>query len=289
MSADSCPSRRRIIRRSSASSWSVASRIVRSDTLLTALFDQFCDETGPAGLMASADPGAIVAVKVFVEKDEIAPVRIALKKLGAARHGPAALRIAEKNVNEPPGNFGGYLPKIGFGAGMRGALDFEIFAVVVVKFLERFHEQIVDWKPNGPPPVRISAKETCRGFGRLVVNAVGVSVHVDFVRMVLVVARESPHSVWRKKLRFVQHAAKHALELLAAHEGEEASNAARGTLRHFDVLGHVRMIVNEPLHAALEAGKAIDDFRLEGLHGEKRDQSDHRTDFQEVFFPVGQL
>src|SRR5712692_5696691 len=110
--------------------------IVRSDPLLTALFNQFCDQTGPAGLMASADPGAIVAVEVFVEKDQIAPVRIALKELGAARHGPAAIRIAEKNVNEPPGNFGGYLPEIAFSAGMRGALHFEILAVVVVKFLE---------------------------------------------------------------------------------------------------------------------------------------------------------
>src|SRR5260370_7934406 len=110
---------------------------------------------------------------------------------------------------------------------MSWALHFEIFAVVVVKFLERFHEQIVDWKPDGPAPVRISAKEACRGFGRLVVNAVRVSVHVNLVRMVLVVARESPHSVWRKELRFVQHAADHPLELLPPHEEDEAPNPTR--------------------------------------------------------------
>src|ERR1700704_1552444 len=100
--------------------------------------------------MACAEPRAIVAVKVFVEKDKIAPVRIALKKLGAAGYGPAAVRIPEKNVNEPPGNFRRYLPEIGFRAGLRGAFHFEIFAVVVVKFLQGLHEQIVDRKPDGP-------------------------------------------------------------------------------------------------------------------------------------------
>src|SRR5260370_515874 len=104
--------------------------------------------------------------------------------------------------------------------------------------------------------------------------------------MVLVEAREGTHSVGRKKLRFVQHAAEDALELFAIHEGKKPADAARGTLRHFDVLGHIRMIVDEPLHAALEAGKTIDDFRLESLDREKRDQSDHRPDFQKVFFAV---
>ena len=87
-------------------------------------------------MMACADPRAIVAVKVFVEKDEVAPVRIALKELGAAGYRPVAIRIPEKNVNEPPGNFRRYLPEIRFAAGMRGAFDFEILAVVMVKFLE---------------------------------------------------------------------------------------------------------------------------------------------------------
>src|SRR5258708_20708282 len=105
--------------------------------------------------MAGGGSGAIVAMKVFVEKDEVAPVRIALKKLGAARYGPAATRIAEKNVNEPPGNFRGYLPEIGFGAGMRGALHLKIFAVVVVKFLEGFDEEIIHREPDWTAPIQL--------------------------------------------------------------------------------------------------------------------------------------
>src|SRR5712691_8029138 len=181
--------------------------------------------------MACADSGAVVAVEVFVEKDEVTPVRIALKELGAASNGPSAVRIAEKNVNEPPGNFRGYLPEIGFAAGMRGALYFEIFAVIVVIFLEGFHQEIVDRKPDRPAPVRIAAEQARRGFGGLVVHAIRISVYVNFVRMVLVEARKGAHAVRRKEFRLVQHAAKHALELFAIHEGEQPAHPARGTLR----------------------------------------------------------
>jgi len=52
--------------------------------------------------MAGAEAGAVVAMKIFVEKDEVAPVRIALKALGAASYGPATARIAKKNMHEPP-------------------------------------------------------------------------------------------------------------------------------------------------------------------------------------------
>jgi hypothetical protein len=62
----------------------------RYDALLAALFDQLCDETGPAGLMAGANPRTIVAMKAFVEKDEVAPVWIALKGLVSTSYGPAS-------------------------------------------------------------------------------------------------------------------------------------------------------------------------------------------------------
>src|SRR5690348_16044838 len=83
------------------------------NNLLATLFDQFCDETGPTGLMAGADSGSVVAVKIFIEKNKVAPVRIALKRLSRAGHRPASRRIAEKNAHKPPGNFRSYLPKIG--------------------------------------------------------------------------------------------------------------------------------------------------------------------------------
>src|ERR1700674_2621744 len=65
----SCSARARIMRSSSASSDGAASRMTSADTSFTCLFDQFRDETGPAGLMAGANPRPIVAMKVFVEEN----------------------------------------------------------------------------------------------------------------------------------------------------------------------------------------------------------------------------
>ena len=59
----------------------------------------------------------------------------------------------------------------------RRALHLEIFAKIMVKLLQRFDQQIVHRKPDRPPPVRISAEQTGRRFGRLVVHAACCAVH----------------------------------------------------------------------------------------------------------------
>ena len=59
------------------------------------------DDAGPAGLMAGAEPGAVVAVEVLVEQDEIAPVRIVLE-LAACRRRPAAGRRSSSQEDARP-------------------------------------------------------------------------------------------------------------------------------------------------------------------------------------------
>ena len=81
---------------------------VNGSLLFTALFDQLGDEPGPAGLMACADPGSIVTVEVLVEKNKVTPVGIALKNLGCAGDRATALLIAQKDADEPPGDFRGH-------------------------------------------------------------------------------------------------------------------------------------------------------------------------------------
>src|SRR5260370_26536171 len=145
--------------------------------------------------MAGADAGPIVAMKIFVEKNEVAPGWLALKEIDAARSGPAAVRIAEKNAHEPPGNFCRYLPEIRFAAGMRRAFHFEIFAVVVMKLLQRFDQEIIHRKPDRPAPVRISTEKARRRLRRLVFNPAQISVDVHFVGMVRMVARQPAHAI----------------------------------------------------------------------------------------------
>ena len=82
----------------------------------------FCDEAGPAGLMACAEPGAVVAVEVFVEEDVVAPVGIGLELFRAAVDGSPAVWCGEPDGDEPVGEVAiarrGQLPA-GAGRGIR--------------------------------------------------------------------------------------------------------------------------------------------------------------------------
>src|SRR5580704_11125878 len=177
------------MRRSCGWSSRAASRTNNDAMLLAALFNEFCDQAGPAGLMAGADASAIIAVKVFIEKNQVAPMGIALKNLGSSRDRAAAVRITQEDVNEAAGNFCGNLPKVAFLGGMCGALHFEILTVVVVELLKRFHQEIIHREPDGTAPVRIASENAGGRFRRLIGNAACIAVHVNFVGMVLVESR----------------------------------------------------------------------------------------------------
>ena len=58
------------------------------------LLNQFCHQRGPAGLVAGADAGAVVAVEIFVEGDQISEVRVGLKLFRAAKDRTAAVLVA---------------------------------------------------------------------------------------------------------------------------------------------------------------------------------------------------
>ena len=104
------------------------------------LLNQFGDQGGPAGLMAGADTGAVIAMETFVKWDEIAPVRVVLKFLGAAENRSATVFIAQKDICEPLGNVSGGLPEIDHSAGVGGTLDFVLIAVEKMKFLQRLDQ-----------------------------------------------------------------------------------------------------------------------------------------------------
>ncbi len=61
---------------------------------LTTLLQQIRDQTRPACLMAGSNTGAVVAMEVFIEQEQIAPMRVALKFLDSAMDRPTALIIA---------------------------------------------------------------------------------------------------------------------------------------------------------------------------------------------------
>ena len=57
---------------------------------------EHADQAGPAGLVARAEAGAVVAVEVLVEEQQVAPVRVLLEQPLAAVDGSATVRPARK-------------------------------------------------------------------------------------------------------------------------------------------------------------------------------------------------
>ena len=60
--------------------------------------DVFGDEPGPAGLVAGAQPGAVVAVEVLVEQEWSRQCGIGLELLRAAVDGPPAVLVAQEDA-----------------------------------------------------------------------------------------------------------------------------------------------------------------------------------------------
>ena len=56
------------------------------------------DDARPTGLMAGPEAGSIVSVEVFVEQDQVTPMRILLELRGAPVHGAAPVVVPEKDA-----------------------------------------------------------------------------------------------------------------------------------------------------------------------------------------------
>lgn len=63
-------------------------------SLLPTLLQQLGYESGPTGLVAGPDAGAVVTVKVFMEGYQVSPVRVRLKLLGPAENWTATIAVS---------------------------------------------------------------------------------------------------------------------------------------------------------------------------------------------------
>jgi hypothetical protein len=81
--------------------------------------------------MAGPDAGAVVAMKVFVEQQMVAPIRITLKFLRTTVHRPAAAFVTQKNPSQAIGDLMRNLEQTRQLARASWTLDFEIVAVII--------------------------------------------------------------------------------------------------------------------------------------------------------------
>ena len=65
--------------------------------LFTTLLQELGDESSPASLVTGAYTRAVVAVEVFMEGNQIAPVWIVLKLFVRSKHRPALISVEQED------------------------------------------------------------------------------------------------------------------------------------------------------------------------------------------------
>src|SRR5262249_56611425 len=90
----------------------VSRRWLMGKSSLAALLQELGDDGRPARLVSGAHAGAVVPVEVFVEQQQIAPVRILLELLGAPVDRPAAVGPAQEDAGQPPRQPVRHLPQV---------------------------------------------------------------------------------------------------------------------------------------------------------------------------------
>src|SRR5918994_7629497 len=207
--------------------------------------------------MAGADARAVIAVEILVERNQVAPVRIALKLLGAAEDRPPPVLIARKNSCQPLRNLACDLPEIGCLTGAGRAFYLVAIAEKEMEFLQRFDKQEIYWKPDRTAPVGVAPEKTGARFRRLVIDPILHAIDFESVRVVAVIARQGADAEGRQELIFIEHVMEHAFQAIPVHQRQKPLRTFGGRSR-FDVFPQAGAILDEPLHASFEARQSVD-------------------------------
>src|SRR5271168_860444 len=98
---------------------------------------QVRDDSGPAGLVAGAEPGSILAMKVLMELNKVPPVRIVLKLLHGSVHGAFSVWGAQEDIGEPLIDLDGDLKQRLHGPRTCRALDLKVVSVELIELIKR--------------------------------------------------------------------------------------------------------------------------------------------------------
>src|SRR5207253_566188 len=205
---------------------------------------------------------------------QVVPMGVSLEFLSISEHWPSAVFILQENSGQSSGEFSCYLPQREHVSRASWKFHFEVIAEVVMKLLQRLHQQIVYRKPNWAAPVRIAAEQASGRFTRLVVHAVLHRVHAEFVRMLMIESRNGANPVRRQEFILIQHVAKNSPQLIAV------GNRKQPPLRHparahaGDVADQVWTVFDKPLHAPLETRQFLQEIGLQSLDRKQGNQAD---------------
>jgi hypothetical protein len=126
--------------------------------------------------MVGAEAGSAVAVEILVEENEVPPVGIVLELRHSAVYGAFTGAIAKEQTGQASRELLGDSLEAEEVTRARGALHLEIISIIMMELLERLDEQIVNGKPDRPPPVRVSAEQSTSRLCGLVPDGEGLPV-----------------------------------------------------------------------------------------------------------------
>ena len=98
--------------------------------------------------MAGTASPAGVSVEVFIEEDEVAPMRVGGKARLPAVAWAIAVAVGKEELNQAPGKLGRSLSEIHSDAGAGRDFHSKTVTIKMVVPLKGFDQQIVDWKPH---------------------------------------------------------------------------------------------------------------------------------------------
>src|SRR5262249_35736232 len=94
------------------------------------LVDERGAQGGPSSLVGGAKAGAVIAVEVLVEEEQVAPVGVVLKGARPAMDGAASsLRVAREDVNQSLSDRSGHLAERDWLPQRTGSRDREVCSV----------------------------------------------------------------------------------------------------------------------------------------------------------------
>src|SRR5689334_13673865 len=108
--------------------------------------------------MTCADARAVITMEIFMKGNIVTPVWVALECFIPTKNWSTSMCVSQKDIDETMRNLVRDLTQGDFVARMGGIFHQEIVAIVMMKLLNRFDDQIVDRKPDRTTPVRVTAK-----------------------------------------------------------------------------------------------------------------------------------
>src|SRR5215472_17117157 len=214
----------------------------------------------PSSLVARAETGPVVAVKVLVKEQVVAPVRILLELPGSPKHGPPSILVLQEDAGEPARNLVRHLIKRHLTSGAGRTLDGEVVAVIHVILQQGADDQRIDGHPDRPAPVRIAAEHAGVGLRRQVRHPVLLISDAEDVGMIGVIARERAYSVGAQKLLLIEHRRQYATELDVIEDRAEPASTLTELHRVVDEGRQLRARVDEPLKAVLQFRELCEDL-----------------------------